>query len=108
MRTIANWLNGLRLCLQLWKFPKRWRASVAYHFAPLNNKVDAKLYRVTRNNNDWKKFEDWFICHNPFPAGEYLILLSTGVVGDEKINCHLSDRIGHSSLESIGGTISVK
>ncbi|GBL94407.1 hypothetical protein AVEN_7378-1 [Araneus ventricosus] len=29
---------------------------------------------------------------------------STGVIGDEKINCDLSDRIGHSSLESIDGS----
>ncbi|GBN31049.1 hypothetical protein AVEN_249399-1 [Araneus ventricosus] len=66
--------------------------------------MDARLSRVTKDNNDCKKFEDWFISHNPLPFGEYVMSLSTGVVGDEKINCQLSDRIGHSSLESIDGS----
>ncbi|GBL81112.1 hypothetical protein AVEN_83176-1 [Araneus ventricosus] len=63
--------------------------------------VDARLSRVTRNNNNYKKFEDWFIFYNPFPVGEFVMLLSTGMVRDEKMNCHLSDRNGHSSMESI-------
>ncbi|GBO09149.1 hypothetical protein AVEN_140524-1 [Araneus ventricosus] len=65
--------------------------------------VDAKLSKVIRDNNDCKKFEDRFICHNPFPFGWLVSLMSTGVVEDKKINCHLPDRNGHSSLESIDG-----
>ncbi|CAG9761611.1 unnamed protein product [Ceutorhynchus assimilis] len=36
--------------------------------------------------------------------GEYVMSLSTGVIGDENVNCHLSDQIGSSSLESIIGS----
>ncbi|CAG9772311.1 unnamed protein product [Ceutorhynchus assimilis] len=37
-------------------------------------------------------------------VGEYVMSLSTGVIGDENVNCHLSDQIGSSSLESIIGS----
>ncbi|GBL94308.1 hypothetical protein AVEN_16825-1 [Araneus ventricosus] len=69
-------------------------------FSNTEQHVEARLSRVIRNNNYCKKCEDWFICHNPFQVGEYLISLSAGVVRDEKVNCH-PDRNGHSSMESI-------
>ncbi|GBN28054.1 hypothetical protein AVEN_215597-1 [Araneus ventricosus] len=53
-------------------------------FCTTEQYADARLSRVTRNNNDCKKFEDWFICQNPSLVGEYVMSLSTAVVGDEK------------------------
>ncbi|GBM52993.1 hypothetical protein AVEN_111337-1 [Araneus ventricosus] len=41
---------------------------ISFH-TPLNNHVDERLSRVTRDKKDCNKFEDWFICHNPFPVG---------------------------------------
>ncbi|GBN39704.1 hypothetical protein AVEN_217450-1 [Araneus ventricosus] len=35
--------------------------------------VDAKLSKVTRDNNDCKKFGDWFICHNHSHLGRIVI-----------------------------------
>ncbi|GBO43421.1 hypothetical protein AVEN_91236-1 [Araneus ventricosus] len=65
--------------------------SCGVSFCITGQHTDARLSRVTRGNNDCKKFEDWFICHHPLPVGEYVMLLSTGVVRDEKMNCHPSD-----------------
>ncbi|GBL75439.1 hypothetical protein AVEN_194623-1 [Araneus ventricosus] len=70
-------------------------------FCTAEQHADARLSRVTRDNNNYKKFEDRFTCHNPFPVGECVMSLSTGMVRDEKMNCHPSDRNGHSSVESI-------
>ncbi|GBN12451.1 hypothetical protein AVEN_146685-1 [Araneus ventricosus] len=72
-------------------------------FCTTEQHVNAKLSKVTRDNNDCKDFEDWFIFLNPFPFLWHVSLISTGVVGDKKIKCHLSDRFGHSSLESNDG-----
>lgn len=46
---------------------------------------------------------EWFSQHSPFQIIETLMSISTGVVGDNLINCHLSEEIGNSGLSKIIG-----
>jgi hypothetical protein len=48
--------------------------------------VDARVSRITRNNSDVQKFQDWFSFHDPFPEEP----INTGLIGEEKlITCHV-------------------
>ncbi|GBM85166.1 hypothetical protein AVEN_226225-1 [Araneus ventricosus] len=38
-------------------------------FCTAGQHVDGRLSRVTGDNSNFKKFEDWLICHDPFPVG---------------------------------------
>ncbi|GBM20432.1 hypothetical protein AVEN_137068-1 [Araneus ventricosus] len=53
-------------------------------FCTTEQNMESKLSKVTRDNNDCKKFEDWFIFLNPFPFLWHVSLISTGVVMDKK------------------------
>ncbi|GBN02979.1 hypothetical protein AVEN_255935-1 [Araneus ventricosus] len=46
--------------------------------------------RVQRGNDDCRKIVEWFKCYNPFPENSNLISISTGVVGDSRINRHMA------------------
>lgn len=66
--------------------------------------IDARTSRVSRDTNDVKKFLDWFTYHDSFPVVENVMPISTGVIGDEKINCHLAYDIGNESMSIIIGS----
>lgn len=61
--------------------------------------MDARLSRMSSDNNDCEKFGAWFFCHNPFPVREYVIFLSMGVAGNEVRNCHLADQIENLNID---------
>ncbi|GBM61140.1 hypothetical protein AVEN_26740-1 [Araneus ventricosus] len=42
--------------------------------------------RVQRDNDDFRKMMEWFKYYNPYPENSNLISISTGVVGDSRIN----------------------
>ncbi|CAG9770015.1 unnamed protein product [Ceutorhynchus assimilis] len=99
--TLAKWVATMPTIMEV---SQQVESFCGVSFCTTEQHVDARLSRITRDNSDCKKFVDWFLCHNPFPVGEYVMSLSTGVIGDENVNCHLSDQIGSSSLESIIGS----
>lgn len=63
--------------------------------------VDSRDTMQKRDNTDAHKFLKWFHEHPPFPETTELISLSTGVIADERINCHLSKEIGMKGIERI-------
>ncbi|GBM60995.1 hypothetical protein AVEN_264338-1 [Araneus ventricosus] len=46
---------------------------------------------------------DWFCKHPPFPEVKGIVSMSTGFIGDEKINCHMSQEIGCIGISKIIG-----
>ncbi|GBM52909.1 hypothetical protein AVEN_197215-1 [Araneus ventricosus] len=60
--------------------------------------VDASDSRVKRDIEDIKKLLEWFLLHDPFPVVEKIISIASGVVGDEKINCHNALKVGIMSM----------
>ncbi|KMQ95977.1 hypothetical protein RF55_3772 [Lasius niger] len=65
--------------------------------------VDMRTSRVSRDNADLEKLVNWVSQHPPFPKIDELMSISTGVVRDEKINCHLSEEIGAVGITRIIG-----
>ncbi|GBN63618.1 hypothetical protein AVEN_238922-1 [Araneus ventricosus] len=60
--------------------------------------VDASDSCVKRYTEDIKKLLEWFLLHDPFPVVEKIISIASGVVGDEKINCHNAREVGITSM----------
>ncbi|GBN48105.1 hypothetical protein AVEN_204063-1 [Araneus ventricosus] len=60
--------------------------------------VDARDSRAKRDTEDIKKLLEWFLLHDPFPVVEKIISIASGIVGDEKINCHNAREVGITSM----------
>lgn len=65
--------------------------------------INMRSSRVTRDNADVEKLDLWFAEHPPFPEGTELLSISTGVVGNSTINCHLAGEIGAQMISRVVG-----
>ena len=65
--------------------------------------VDASDSRVKRDIEDVKKLLEWFLLHDPFPEVKKIMSIASGVVGDEKINCHNAREVGIASMTGMIG-----
>lgn len=74
--------------------------------------VGLKDSRVKRDNKDEAKMYEWLLQHFPFPENPDLYSISTGVVADDRINCHKAWDIGCKSINRIAcgdfGTVKFK
>ncbi|KMQ87541.1 hypothetical protein RF55_13145 [Lasius niger] len=61
--------------------------------------VDARDSRVKKDDADVQKLSEWFQSHNPFPHIHQIMSIATGIIGDEKINCHNAHNIGTTAME---------
>ncbi|GBM09477.1 hypothetical protein AVEN_141397-1 [Araneus ventricosus] len=57
--------------------------------------------RVQRDNDDCRKMIEFVKHYNPFPENSNLISISTGVVGDSRINFYMSKEEGILGIERI-------
>lgn len=65
--------------------------------------ADSADARVYRDNQDCEKFYQWFITHDPFPRDSNIMCISTGVIGDDSVNCYDAFNIGKDlMLQSVG------
>ncbi len=48
-----------------------------------------------------KKLLEWVYQHVPFQETSNLISVTSGVVGDERINCHMAQEVGITSISRI-------
>ncbi|GBM25439.1 hypothetical protein AVEN_245841-1 [Araneus ventricosus] len=65
--------------------------------------VNASDSRLKIDTEDIKKILEWFLLHDPFPVVENIISIASGVVGDEKINCHNAREVGITSMTRMFG-----
>ncbi|GBM19706.1 hypothetical protein AVEN_79781-1 [Araneus ventricosus] len=65
--------------------------------------VDESDSRVKRDTEDIKKLLEWFLLHDHFPVVEKIISIVSGVVGEEKINCHNARKVGITSMTKMFG-----
>ncbi|GBO10735.1 hypothetical protein AVEN_165123-1 [Araneus ventricosus] len=57
--------------------------------------------RDQRDNDDCRKMVEWFKHYNPFPENSNLISVSTGVVADSRINCHMAKEEGILGIKKV-------
>ncbi|KAL4100763.1 hypothetical protein QTP88_020794 [Uroleucon formosanum] len=72
-------------------------------FKKIEQHVDARLSRISRDTNDLNILLKWFSSHPPFLELNEIISISTGVIGDTTINCHNAYEIGLIEMKKIIG-----
>ena len=91
------WMDAMNvICDEIERFSNVSLNSTEQH-------VDSRDSRINTDNADIKKLIEWFTLHYPFPTNNQIVSISTGVMGDEKINCHNAKEIGLQSMEKIIG-----
>lgn len=63
--------------------------------------VDFRKFRVTRDNSDVVKIDLWLASHPPFVTGNSITSISSGIVGDDTINCHNAEEVGFQLMSSM-------
>lgn len=69
-------------------------------FATSKQNVDCRDARIERDTTDVTKLLEWFSSHSPFPVTDRLMSISTGIIGDERVNCHKAYNIGVEVMRS--------
>lgn len=96
--TIATWINSMptcsRVCEAMEEFAGVRSLSSEQH-------VELRDARQKRNSKDLQTFISWIEEHNPFSKSPELSSLSTGVIGDETVNCDKAFEIGAISIKAI-------
>ncbi|KAF2885965.1 hypothetical protein ILUMI_20208 [Ignelater luminosus] len=65
--------------------------------------VEMREARIKRDSTNSEKLIEWFMQHYPFLDVSEILSLSTVVVGDSSINCHMSKEIGLFATDTIVG-----
>ncbi|KAF2898426.1 hypothetical protein ILUMI_07751 [Ignelater luminosus] len=64
--------------------------------------------RMKTDDSDVKKFLEWFQQHPSFIVRNELMSLSSGIIGDESINCYKSMEIGKNAMTSMASNNNFK
>ena len=70
------------------------------NFAELNLRRQKNMWICA---SDVSKLTEWFTLHHPLPRSHALVSMSTGVIGNDTINCDASVAIGTSSMNKLVG-----
>ena len=71
--------------------------------------VDASDSRIKKDDKDIEKLQQWFLSHDPFPKIKEIISIASGIVGDNKINCHKASEVGIAAMSKMTGeTFNIK
>lgn len=73
-------------------------------FGTSDQHADSRDARVNLDITCTQKMVEWFQQHPAFQDTKEIMSISTGVVGNEKINCHLSREVGTAGIMRIVGT----
>ncbi|CAG9818117.1 unnamed protein product [Phaedon cochleariae] len=73
------------------------------HSGTSEQHVDCRPTRVSRDNADVEKLDQWFHAHDPFPVNSDLMSISSGVIRIDSINCHQALEIGTEMLKKVIG-----
>lgn len=67
--------------------------------------IESRESRIKRNDADVEKLDNWLTTHSPFTTGEEIMSVSSGIIGDKKINCHKAKEIGDQCAAGIIGKL---
>lgn len=72
-------------------------------FTTVEQHVDYRTSRHTRNAEDWKKLFDWFTQHPQLPQLPSLVSLATGIVGNSNVNCQQALKVRKATMAKVIG-----
>jgi len=99
--TMTKWINSMTTMIDI---SQQIEQFCGVSFATTEQHVDARTSRISRDTIDVNKFFDWFKSHDPFTKSENVMSISTGVIEDKEINCHLAYEIGIESMSNVIGS----
>lgn len=65
--------------------------------------VDMRNSRTIRDDNDMEKMLTWLTQHPPFPDLDTVMFISSGVIGNQTINCFEVEQIGRVEINNMIG-----
>ncbi|KAG5876962.1 hypothetical protein JTB14_027861 [Gonioctena quinquepunctata] len=71
--------------------------------APTKQHVEMRPTRISRDEADTQKLSNWFSKQPPFRNTDVIMSLSSRLVGDQKVNCHMARGIGKTALINVVG-----
>ncbi|GBO14377.1 hypothetical protein AVEN_214168-1 [Araneus ventricosus] len=72
-------------------------------FATSEHHAEARDSRILCDNANILKLVGWLEFQNPFAVSDFVISISSGIMGDETINCDRDFACGNSSMSCIVG-----
>ncbi|XP_029341748.1 uncharacterized protein LOC100571724 isoform X2 [Acyrthosiphon pisum] len=73
-----------------------------FHFTSEQH-VDQRDSRIKIDNKHIGILSNWLNIHNPFPELHEIMSISTGVVGNEQINCYQAQEVGQQTMKNVIG-----
>ncbi|CAG4943948.1 unnamed protein product [Parnassius apollo] len=58
---------------------------------------------MKKDSQDIQSLLEWFSLHDPFPEVNRIVSIASGIVGDDKINCHKAREVGIACMSKITG-----
>lgn len=98
--TLAKWLSAAGTCNTICSSLEEFCGVM---FSSGEQHVDLRLSRQCKDKKDREKLCIWFEEHQPFPITEQLISLSTGIVGNNDVNCHQAQEVGTQLMAKMYG-----
>ncbi|KAG5872325.1 hypothetical protein JTB14_037573 [Gonioctena quinquepunctata] len=65
--------------------------------------VEVRPTRISRDEADTRKLSKWFSKHPLFRDTDVIMSSSSGLVGDQRVNCHMAQNIGMTALMNVVG-----
>lgn len=95
---IAKWILGMPTFCDI---SEQIEEFCQIYFHSSEQHKDLRKSRMERDDLDLQKLEEWLTTRDPFYEREDLISLSTGVVGNDSINCYKAAEVGNKMIEKI-------
>ncbi|GBN16230.1 hypothetical protein AVEN_212585-1 [Araneus ventricosus] len=84
---LAIWTQGMTALQHIYN---RIEKFCGVYLTNSNQHLGINNSRVQRDNDDCRKMVEWYKLYNSFPENSKLISISNGVVGDSRINRHMT------------------
>lgn len=97
---LVRWLIGTPVAStitdQIEKFTNTFNFTSEQH-------VDQRDSRMKIDNNHIGILSKWLKIHSPFPELHEIMSISTGIVGNEQINCYKAQEVGQQTMNNVIG-----
>ena len=97
---LSRWVLSMPSCTEL---TRNFEEFCGIKFETSEQHVDLRKANRLRDNSDASKLTEWFTLHHPFPQSHELMSISTGVIGNETINCDAAVATGTASMNKLVG-----
>lgn len=102
---IAKWILSLPIFIEILESFQNY-CSISFETSEQHKSAthqDGTNSRIKKDNEDNKTLLSWFDDHPPFGESDKIIYLSSGIVGDKRVNCFEAFDKGFEGIKSVMG-----